>query len=395
MKIAVYKQFGATHADTGALRNVLAHLGVTSPHTGEPFSEAMLLGIGGGIGGGYWTFEFGQMPVLVIGTRHQWQGNIIPAIGERLGIAMTTQETTSDKAAETNLKQVIEGGQPAIVWAALQRLPYYAFPLEASAYHTIVVYGWDDAAGVVRVADRSRKPLTLTTAELMHARANTWAPKHRAIIVEPPQKLKNLKQAIIGGIRACQQELLQPPIKNFGLPSLSKWADLVANTKDKKGWPNVFKTNGQLYGAFKSAYFFIELANGRGGLRPLYADFLDEARDVLRKHALAEIAAQYRAAATLWSALAVSALPDYVTPFKETRTLLARKQKVFESKGMAALPELQTINARLDAIKAGIEAGPPVPLEKLRPHLEEMRERILRVHEAEMEAVRELGRVVK
>ena len=50
MLVQDYAQFGGKHCETGSLKNVLAHLGVTAPHTGRPFSEEMLLGIGGGVG---------------------------------------------------------------------------------------------------------------------------------------------------------------------------------------------------------------------------------------------------------------------------------------------------------------------------------------------------------
>jgi hypothetical protein len=390
-----YKHFGGRHSDTSSLKNVLAYLGVTAPHTGKPFSEAMLLGVGGGIGGGYWTFEFGHYPVLVLGSRHQWQGNILPGIGQRLGIPLTTQETSSPKAAERSLREAVAAGHPAIVWAAIQQLPYYAFQTDPTTYHTLVVYGWDDETHTVYVADRSRKPLTLTPVALAAARANTWAPKHRAILVEPPKKLKNLKGAITEGIRACVKELQNPPIRNFGLPSLPKWADLVANPKDKKGWPQVFKTSGQLYGALKSAYFFIELANGAGALRPLYADFLTEASEVTSKPALNEIAAHYRVAAKLWTALADAALPNAVAPYNETRKLLARKQKLFEARGAAALPELHELNARLDAVKAAVSAESPLSPEDTSALLADLRTHITRVYEAEMAAVETLSRLVK
>ncbi|MEZ5090042.1 MAG: hypothetical protein R2719_10165 [Micropruina sp.] len=38
--------------DTAVLANVLANLGVVAPHTGEPLTEAVVLGVGGGLGAG-------------------------------------------------------------------------------------------------------------------------------------------------------------------------------------------------------------------------------------------------------------------------------------------------------------------------------------------------------
>jgi len=45
-----YQMIGGVHADTASIKNILAFHGVRAPHTGKPFTEAMVLGIGGGLG---------------------------------------------------------------------------------------------------------------------------------------------------------------------------------------------------------------------------------------------------------------------------------------------------------------------------------------------------------
>ena len=58
MILSNYQQFGGQHPETAGYKNILAYQGVKAPHTGKPFSEAMLLGIGGGLGAGYILWEF-------------------------------------------------------------------------------------------------------------------------------------------------------------------------------------------------------------------------------------------------------------------------------------------------------------------------------------------------
>jgi len=102
MVLQDYAQFGGKHCETGTLKNVLAHLGVTAPHTGKPFSEEMLLGIGGGIGMSYWLFQFGKTPFFFIGTRYAEKGPgalFLQTIGKRLGLPMTVHETGAPSAA--------------------------------------------------------------------------------------------------------------------------------------------------------------------------------------------------------------------------------------------------------------------------------------------------------
>ena len=66
-----YDKFQGLHWETGSLRNYLAFKGVVAPHTNQPYSEAMLLGISGGIVMGYYTFDYeGRDPMVQILTRN-------------------------------------------------------------------------------------------------------------------------------------------------------------------------------------------------------------------------------------------------------------------------------------------------------------------------------------
>jgi hypothetical protein len=58
-----YHHFDGRHYETGTLHNLLAYQNHPAPHTGKPISEAMLLGISGGIAVGYFTFAYtGNLP---------------------------------------------------------------------------------------------------------------------------------------------------------------------------------------------------------------------------------------------------------------------------------------------------------------------------------------------
>ena len=95
---------GGVDGDTAAFANVLANLGVVAPHTGEPLTEAMVLGVGGGLGAGYILWEFDALPfrarVLTLGFRRQWQYPDRWARGtaERLGLHAELHETGGAKA---------------------------------------------------------------------------------------------------------------------------------------------------------------------------------------------------------------------------------------------------------------------------------------------------------
>ena len=94
---------GGLHPETATLANVLANQGVVSGLTGEPLTEAAILGIGGGLGAGYilWEFKSHGGPVLTLGFRNQWQYPSIPGWTgktlDRLGIEPDLHETGGAK----------------------------------------------------------------------------------------------------------------------------------------------------------------------------------------------------------------------------------------------------------------------------------------------------------
>ena len=53
-----YQQFNGRHWETGTVCNFLAYTGVKAPHTGRPYSEALLMGVSGGAVMGYFSFAY-------------------------------------------------------------------------------------------------------------------------------------------------------------------------------------------------------------------------------------------------------------------------------------------------------------------------------------------------
>ncbi|MBI3287340.1 MAG: DUF4872 domain-containing protein [Chloroflexi bacterium] len=391
-----YKQFGGKQSEAGALRNVLAHLGVVAPQTGEPFSEEMLFGIGGGIGLGYFVYASSDFTSLFIATRITTEESARPGflqtICGRIGVSATVQHSSSAQAAEKNLKQALAQGGPPIVWVNPMALPYYGTP---QAYHTLVVYGYDDEESKFYVADRCDQALVLTRSELAAARQSGGVPKLRALMVDapPPAKALDLRKAVKEGLRdfcgQMQEGFSSANFRsNFGLKALEKWADLLTHPKDKRGWPKFFPSGPRLFEALLSAYDQIEnRGSGGSAFRPMYADFLVEANHILGKRELNEVAEQFRESARLWSDLGKALLPDSVPLFKETRQLATRKRTLFEGNGAAAQAEMPAINRRLAEIKSQVEKAFPLKEDEVRDLLADLRARVLVIHAAEEKAV--------
>src|SRR4029453_6677192 len=169
------------------------------------------------------------------------------------------------------------------------------------------VYGLHERAGVALVDDRNRAPLTVPLDALAAARARVGSYKHRQLGLDAPgaePDSDGLRAAVREGL-AEQVEPLGRRSDSFALPAFRKWARLLTDPGNAKGWPKGFADRAGLFGACLSVYENLEPVGwGGGNLRELYAEFLDEAGGLLGVPAPSKAAAAYREAATRWREVA-------------------------------------------------------------------------------------------
>jgi hypothetical protein len=354
-----YLLLGGAHPDTHAIAGVLANRGLVAPHTGQPLSEAMVLGVGGGLGAGYilWEFKAHDSRSLVLGFRNNWQYPDRWALKAcaRLGVPADLHETGSTKRAAEELAAAVGQGVPAIVWADQQLLGYRHLPgfLEGYGGPPVTVYGLDERAGVALVDDRNRAPLTVPVDALAAARARVGSYRHRQLVLDAPAAeldSDGLRAAVREGL-AEQVEHLGRRSDSFALPAFRKWARLLTDPRNAKGWPKVFADRAGLFGACLSVYENLEPVGwGGGNLRQLYAEFLDKAAGLLDAPALSKAAAAYREAAIRWHEVTEVAVPAGREPFAEARRLTVRLQELVE-RGDAAKAEAADTAAALWALR--------------------------------------------
>jgi hypothetical protein len=392
--LANYDQFSGTHWETGSVRNFFAQRGFRAPHTGQPYSEALLLGVSGGIVMGYFTFLYkGYDPQCNILTRNTFDP--LDKMLSRLGIVQYIEQTGKAQRAVDILVDTLEEGQPAIVWADMWSLPYNALPWDDGMWGALplVVYGYDPQEDVVNIADRARVPLTVATEELAAARGRIKKIKHRLLTLDAPFEEK-LETAVHLGICDTIKLFTEKPPKgsknNFGLNAYQFWAKMLTHPKQRLSWEKQFPAGLPMYAGLTSAYNFAFLfgkGDAQDAERGMYADFLAEAAVLLHKPALHEAATQFRAAAEAWRQLAAVLLPDQVQPFGESRELMLRKHTLFLEQGGAALEAIQAINARLAEIHASMESDFPLTQAEAEAFRARLAEQILAIHDAEETAV--------
>ncbi len=206
-----YDQFNGRHWETGTAANFLAWRGVRAPHSGQPYSEALLMGVSGGAVMGYFSFAYeGYDPMARILTRNTFDPWM--TMLSRLGVAQNVHQTAKPETAVRNLMTALEEGTPAIVWADMWSLPYNALAWDEGmwAMFPVLVYGYDDEKDIVAIADRARVGLTTTTAELAQARGRAKNNKHRLITLEAPDAAK-LPAAVSAGLWDCIRLYTEPP----------------------------------------------------------------------------------------------------------------------------------------------------------------------------------------
>lgn len=315
---------GGQQPVSASLANVLASLGVRSPVTGEPLSEATILGIGGGLGAGYilWEFATHDSPVLVLGFGNQWQYPAVPGWTgttlERLGLTADVHETGGPKGAANTLDGILASGDPVIAYIDQQALGTWGQPASMSGhsgYPVVIVRRRDD--GRYEVDDRGRAPLLVDPETMAAARGRIVSFKHRLIHVHRPAAaltVDGLRQAILAGLHD-QVAHLRRPSDSFSLPAWRKWARLMTDPRNAKAWPRVFADGTGLFGALLSIVENVDDGTGATGghLRELYATTLDEAAAILDRPSLSDAAIAWRAAADLWEDLADAAVPPRLT----------------------------------------------------------------------------------
>src|SRR5215216_1373068 len=396
-------QLNGRHWETGSIQNALALQGIKAPHTSKPYSEALLLGISGGITFGYFTFEYkGYLPHLALLMRNTF--NPFPTILERLGIAQDVRQTNKAETAEKNLRDTLHSGLYPILWADQFSLPYNALPAKAPMWGMMPLLGMALEGETVTVADRSSQPLHLTMTVLTKARGRVKNDKYRLITLEAPQTTK-LAGAVHKGI--CQAISLfteNPPRgsrDNFGFAAYDKLAALLINTRNKQSWERFFAPGIRMYHALAGSpvqpggYHWVNTwGSADGAERGLYADFLLEAAQILKRPVLKEAAEKFRESHTLWLTFADALPPNGIPLLGESKKLIQSKHDLFINQGEPALPEIKQINTRLKEILAQSESDFPLSNAQAADLRADLHDILLSIKSVEIQAVGLLQRAI-
>jgi Butirosin biosynthesis protein H, N-terminal/Domain of unknown function (DUF4872) len=386
---------------TTALRVLLTHAGVRAPHTGKPFSEALLFGIAGGIGIGVFSFfyEKDDFASFFLAGRHLWHDHhaYLRQTCTRFAIEPVVRETAGAKAGEAALRAILAENGTCIAWVDAANLPHRAMPASMSGggYHIVTVYAIDDAAGTALIGDLTDEPVSISLADLAVARSRIKKDKHRLLSIPAAASPTDLHDLVRTGLRACHAGLggaggVKSAATNFSLEALRIWADRLHGSNDRERWERVFARGPRLWQALVSVHEWIEHQGG-GLCRPLFAESLTEAAQACGVAAWRSLAERYAELGHAWSELADAALPPTVPAFREARELHARRAELINSDD--SRDDLHAVGARIDELRQQAQDFPLSETEcaDLRAGLQK---RVRALYEQEVAARDALGKAI-
>jgi len=181
---------------------------------------------------------------------------------------------------------------------------------------------------------------------------------------------------------------------NFGFAAYEKLAGMLVNTRNKQSWERFFSPGERMYHALAGSavqpgayHWVITWGSADGAERGLYADFLIEAAQILKKPALKESAGKFRESYELWLAFADALLPDDIPMLGESKKLIQKKHDLFINQGEAALPEIKKINSRLNELLAESKRDFPLSNAQAAELRTNLREILLKISAVEQQAV--------
>jgi hypothetical protein len=397
-----YRMRGGLHPETATLANVMANQGVVSRVTGEPLTEAAILGIGGGLGAGYilWEFQRHAAPVLTLGFRNQWQYPAAWTVKtlHRLGIEPDVHETGGAIGAREALDACLDAAMPAITLVDLQEIGTWAQPEALSGQDglVVVVFG-RDADGSYLVDDRGQHPLRVSPAVMAAARGRTGSYKHRIVGLRTtpgPIPAERIRAAMRAGLQD-QVEHLRSRSDSFSLPAWRKWGRLMTDHRNAKAWPLVFADGRGLFAALLALLERVDGGVGASGghLRELYAASLDEAAVALDNPALGDAARAWQDVADRWEELADAAVPPDLDGAAEAVEAVEALHEAVMA-GEQGRSRVREASETAWAIRGRYADNFPLPPDRIAEILEDLGDRIGAIYQAEVDALDTTARAI-
>lgn len=281
--VAGYSSFGSErHRPSALVRHMLEQAGV-------PLSEAMVCGLGGGVGFLYAVFEYAGLPhpLLTIVAQHHPQP-WAPAVLGNLGLSYVEQHSSSTPAAMTKLRTWLDAGRPVMCTVNRTALPWHEpgmIDVAADPY-PVVAAGID--GDTLYVDDIAERPHEIPTDLFAVAWSGSRKARHPMLAIDAGQRpTPDLGRAAASAVAVTAAHLSGPVLGNsfdvnMGLRGMTKLATELRDRRTKTGWLRRFGTGVSFEFAMRRIVECLQREyTAPDATRPIYADFLAEAAGLL------------------------------------------------------------------------------------------------------------------
>ena len=317
MVIKNFKDFEGQHCETTATGSLLKQIGID-------LSEAMIFGLGEGLGYIFWKMKSMDFPF--IGGRIKTDV-LTQNICRNLNLHLVINETASVKKAWKNVEDQIHKGKAVGVKLDCYHLEYFTKKIHFAG-HYAAMYGYDDTdVYLIDTAQQGgRVKTSLKSFELARNEKGPMSSKNLTYTIHKRNKDFDKAQAIKNAIINNAQDYLNPPIQNFGFKGILKTSQAIKN------W---FENTVDIKGDFQTTAMLMEKAGTGGSLfRNLYRDFLKEGADVLESKEVEKCYLEFAKIAKLWKEIAnlfhqagETRNIEYINKASEILVLLSEKEK--------------------------------------------------------------------
>jgi hypothetical protein len=258
------------HCESGVTSNLLTHHGL-------PLSEPLAFGIGAGI-------FFAHIPFIKVSgtpgtTFRTWPGAIFKRVAQRLNVDVHTEKFRSPEKAMKALDDALAAGKPVGMLSSVFYLPYLpeAFRFHFNA-HNLIAYGKEDARYLI--SDPVLEDVAnIEPADLAKARFAKGTPEPSGFMyyIKNVPKSVDLDKAIKAGIKQTCFFMLSPPLPWFGNNAIGTLAKKIRKYPEKLTPRKASLYLGNIIRMQE------EIGTGGAGFRYLYAAFLQEAAQVMKR----------------------------------------------------------------------------------------------------------------
>lgn len=283
MIIKYFEKFIGQHCETTATGSLLKQIGID-------LSEAILFGIGEGLGFIFWNMKIMDFPF--IGGRIKPDA-LTENICRNLNLKLEVTETTSKKKAWENACKHIEQGKAVGLKLDCYHLDYFSSK-NHFAGHYVAMYGYDNEFAYLVDTDQQggKVKTSLKSLELARSEKGAMSSRNLTYTISKNVEFSDLKKVIKNAIFNNATEYLNPPINNISYKGILK-----ASSEIKK-W---FKNSKDVKGDFQTTSMLMEKAGTGGSLfRNLYRDFLKESYELTNFDELNEGYNEFVKIANLW-----------------------------------------------------------------------------------------------